>query len=128
MTNSGKLCYALLCYATMLCYASLYVSSFVSRSSIIIIMHYADFFAGHSRGGSVTSLMIKAAITMVNRFMLGCGLSNVFMDQLATPQHLCSKISPSMVVPNLIVDRHRPMTNLLIRVKQGHTRTAHTWQ
>jgi len=43
----------------------------MSRSSIIIIMHYADFFAGHSRGGSVTSLMIKAAITMVNRFMLG---------------------------------------------------------
>ena len=48
----------------MLCYASLYVSL-----SIIIIMHYADFFAGYSRGGSVTPVTIVAAITIVNVFM-----------------------------------------------------------
>jgi hypothetical protein len=55
---------------TMLCY----------RSSIIIIMHYADFFAGHSRGGSVTPLMIKAAITMVNWFMGGLDLIDGWIE------------------------------------------------
>lgn len=46
----------------------------MSRSSIIIIMHYADFFAGHSRGGSVSPLRIVVAITMVNRFVGGLDL------------------------------------------------------
>ena len=56
------------------------------------------------------------------------GLSNIFMDHIAAPQYLCSKISSSMVVPNLIADRNRPMMKPVIRVKQGHARTAHTWQ
>jgi hypothetical protein len=65
------LCFTMLCFTMLLCYASLYVSSSVSRSSITIMLYYADFFAGHSRGGSRTHLRIVAAITMVNRFMSG---------------------------------------------------------
>ena len=52
----------------------------MSCSSIIIIMHYADFFAGYSRGGSITSVRIVAAIMMANRFMGGLDLIDGWIE------------------------------------------------